>query len=71
MSGSGQEALTDVLNWLVAPFRCSGVVRRPSRMCDSGREALTDVKEWSGDPHESSGHLFQMSGSGRETLPNV
>ena len=35
MSGSGLEALPDVIEWSGCPPECSGVVRRPSRMSSS------------------------------------
>ena len=45
MSGSGLEALPDVLVWSGLPSGCPGVVLRPSGMSGSGREALTHVWE--------------------------
>ena len=78
MSGSGQEALPNVREWLRGPPECPGVVGRPSqclrmfgrpsRMAGSGREALPDVREWSGGPPECPGVVerhSRMSGSGR------
>ena len=73
MSGSGQEALSDVREWSGGPRRCSGVIGRPpgcsgvigwpSRMSGSVRKALPD----SGSGREA----LTMSGSGRKALPDV
>ena len=49
-SGSGQEALSDVLSWTVVPLGCSRLVEMASRMSVSGRETLPVVLSWSGVP---------------------
>ena len=48
MSGSGQEAFTDVQEWSGGPFGCLGEVKRPSQMFGSGWKALPDICEWWG-----------------------
>ena len=61
--GSDREALQDVRKWSEDPCGCPGVVWRPFRML-----------EWLGCPPGSPGVLgrpSQMSGSGREILPDV
>ena len=45
MSGSGQEALSVVWEWLGDPSECPGVVDWPSHMSRSGREVLPNVRE--------------------------
>ena len=50
MSGSGREALPDVIEWSRGPPVCPRVSGRPSRMSGSGWEALLDVQEWSKFP---------------------
>ena len=44
MSGSGREALQDVMEWSGGHPGCPGVVGRPSRMSDSCRESLPYVR---------------------------
>ena len=64
MSGSSREALPDVREWSGGPPGGPGVVVRPFRRSGSGREALLNDREWVGMPS-------QMSGSGREALPDA
>ena len=45
MSGSGREAIGDLLEWSGGPTKCPGEVGRPSRMFGRGRGALGDVRE--------------------------
>ena len=45
MSGSCQEVLPEVQEWLKDPPGCPGVVGRPTQMSGSGREALPNVQE--------------------------
>ena len=84
MFGSGNAALSDVLEWsgdhsgcprvVRRPFRMSGSGRRPFQMSGTGREALPDVWELLGSPPESPGVVgrpYRMSGSGRESLLDV
>ena len=47
MSGSGQETLWYVREWLGGPPGFLGVVVKTSGMSGSGRVALRDVREWS------------------------
>ena len=44
MSGSGREALLDVLEWSGGPHGCPLVVGSPSRMSGNGRDDLPDVR---------------------------
>ena len=84
MSGSGLEVLPNVWEWSGCPPRCPavveglpecpGIVRKSSLMSGSGWEALSKVQKWSEDPPGCLGVVgrpTQMSGSGREALPNV
>ena len=50
MSGSGREALPDVLEWSGGLPGSLRVVGMPSRMSGSGREALPEVRQLSGGP---------------------
>ena len=60
MSGSGREALPDVREWL-------GVLKYV-RACSGGPPRCLEVV---GRPSRTSGRFVQMSGSGREVIPNV
>ena len=63
MLESGRDALPDVWGWWGGPPKCSGVVGRSSRMSLSGESPF-----WM---FGSSQEAPQMSGSARETLPDV
>ena len=60
MSGSGRETLSDVQEWSGGPPGCPGVVGRPSQR-PGGPSGCPGVVE----------RPSRLSGSGRETLPNV
>ena len=78
MSGSSQEALSDVLEWSGGSLGKSGRgweahtdVREWTGDPGNVREwweALTNAREWLGGPHKCSGVVgrpFRLSGSGR------
>ena len=84
MSGSGQKAVAEVLEWSGDPPDCLRVVGRPSWMFGGGRVALPIDREWLGGPPGCPGVVgrpagcpgvvrrpSRMSGSGRETLLDV
>ena len=81
MSGCVREALPDVQVWSEDPRGCPGgptgctrVVGMLSVICERGQDALGDFLEWSGVPSGCPvvvGSPSGMSGSGRESLPDV